>query len=372
MTLREFFPPLAAKRLTGLDGLRGLAALFIFNTHFLAQFADVSYFLTPGGAPFRLTAVVHSGLIGVDAFFMLSGLLTYLSIHYKNPAPGPFVLARYRRLLPVILAVSVPALCFGAASVDPRQLIDNILFLKLFRETTYVNHVTWALTYEMYFYGLCLAWFLLPRKIGLPMPGRRAFAVLTLAFLINITVLKRLGPLCDVRFLGFFYGVGLGMLMTSPAFERLAARGRGLSKLWPAFLALVLFCGFLWSYPPTQRIIFTEFWGNFAFYCLLDPAYAGLILCLVLKEDAPGGRTFLSSTPMRLLGVISYSLFMTHAQWGLPIGRALIPGGVTSFASLAAAYAVSLAVSLSIAVFLFRFVERPYFVKPAAKAKVPA
>ena len=69
----------------------------------------------------------------------------------------------------------------------------------------------------------------------------------------------------------------------------------GLAKLWPVFLTLVLFCGYLWSYPPTQRIIFTEFWGNFAFYCLLDPAYAGLILCLVLREDAPGGRTFLSS-----------------------------------------------------------------------------
>lgn len=367
MTLREFFPPLAAKRLTGLDGLRGLAALFIFNTHFLAQFADVSYFLTPGSPSFRLTAVIHSGLIGVDAFFMLSGLLTYLSLAAKNPAPGAFILARYRRLLPVILAVSVPALCFGAGSVDPRQLIDNIFFLKLFRETTYVNHVAWALTYEMYFYLLCLVWFLLPQKAGLPMPGKAAFTVLALVFLANVIFFKRLGPLCDVRFLGFFYGVGLGMFLRSRTFERLRARAGRLPRLWPVFLAMILCCGFLWSYPPTQRIIFTEFWGNFAFYCLLDPAYAGLILCLALGEDAAGGRTVFSSLPMRLLGVVSYSLFMTHAQWGIPLGRTLIPGGVSSFAGLCAAYAASLAVSLAIAVFLFYFVERAYF----ARSKTP-
>lgn len=359
MTLTDLFPPLAGKRYHALDGLRGLAALMIFNTHFLAQYADRNYFLPPDSLPWHAARTLHSGLVGVDIFFMLSGLLTYLSIRHKRPAPTAFVLSRYRRLLPVIAAVGVPALCFGVASVSTRQIVDNIFFLKLFPETTFVNPVTWALTYEMYFYLLVLVWFLLLGRLPF-FRGPGPFLALCGLLAANVVFLRRFGVYSDIRFLGFFYGIGIGMLLSSPAGQRLLARLPW--RAWPVFLGGVLACSFVWGYGPTQRRIFTGWWLNFGFYTTLDLSIAGLLLCLLAMEAA-GRRSVWGARPMRLLGIVSYSLFMCHAPWGLPLGRALSVTDASGWGSLAWVYAVSLAASLALSVFLFAFLERPYFTR---------
>lgn len=356
----RLFLPLDAKRYQALDGLRGLAVLLIFNTHFLAQYAERNYFLEKGTFLYQLTATLHSGLVGVDIFFILSGMLTYLSIHYKKTGAPAFVMGRYRRLLPVILAINIPAMCFGATHVSSRQVFDNIFFLKLFPETTFVTHVTWALTYEMYFYLLCLVWFLLLGRLRL-FQGTRPFLVLCLLFLANVLLLRRFGVYSDVRFLGFLYGVLLGMLVAGDEARGLISRAPW--RLWPFFLAVIFGCSFLWGYGPTQRIIFSDWAANFAFYCVLDPAIVGLIICLLGMEKA-GRRSFFSARPMRIMGIVSYSLFMSHAQWGLPLGRILSVTDASGFSSLLYVYAVSLSVSLALAIFLFTFLERPYYVKP--------
>mgnify|MGYP000851697190 CR=1 FL=1 len=359
LTLTDLFPPLAGKRYHALDGLRGLAVLMIFNTHFLAQYADRDYFLQPGSLPYHLTKTLHSGLVGVDIFFMLSGLLTYLSIFHKHPSAPAFVLGRYRRLLPVIVAVAIPALCFGVATVSTRQIVDNIFFLKLFPETTFVNPVTWALTYEMYFYLLALVWFVLLGRLRL-FRGARAFAGLWGLLLANVIFLRRFGVYSDVRFLGFFYGIGLGMLLANETGRRLISQIPW--QAWPVCLAGVATCSFAWGYGPTQHIIFTGWWWNFAFYTVLDLAITGLILCLTAME-ATGKCSVWGTRPMRLLGIVSYSLFMSHAPWGLPLGRALSVSDASGPGSLAWVYAVSLLASLALATFLFVFLERPYFAR---------
>ncbi len=359
MTLTDLFPPLAGKRYHALDGLRGLAALLIFNTHFLAQYADRNYFLEPDSLPWHMARTLHSGLVGVDIFFMLSGLLTYLSIVHKRPTAPAFVWTRYRRLLPVILAVGIPALCFGVGSVSTRQIIDNIFFLKLFPETTFVNPVSWALTYEMYFYLLALVWFILLGRVPF-FRGTKPFLVLCALLLANVVFLRRFGVYCDVRFLGFFYGIGIGMLLTGEGGRRVIARAPW--RAWPVCLAGILGCSFLWGYAPTQRAIFTGWWWNFAFYTALDLAIAGLLVCLLAMEAA-GRRSIWGATPMRLLGIVSYSLFMSHAPWGLPLGRALSVSDASGFGSLVWVYGVSLATCLALATFLFAFLERPYFTR---------
>lgn len=359
MTLTDLFPPLAGKRYLALDGLRGLAALMIFNTHFLAQYADRNYFLQPDSLPWHVAKTLHSGLVGVDVFFMLSGLLTYLSIVHKRPTAANFVLSRYRRLLPVIAAVGVPALCFGVVSVSTRQIVDNIFFLKLFPETTFVNPVTWALTYEMYFYLFALVWFVLLGRLPF-FRGTGPFLSLCGLLLANIIFLRRFGVYSDVRFLGFFYGIGIGMLLSSPGGRRVITHAPW--RAWPVFLACILACSFVWGYEPTQRRIFTVWWLNFGFYTALDLSIAGLLLCLLAMEAADR-RSIWGTRPMRLLGIVSYSLFMTHAPWGLPLGRTLSVTDASGFGSLLWVYAVSLAASLALAVFLFAFLERPYFTR---------
>ncbi len=88
------------QRLTRMDGLRGVLAVYVMLCHAL-PFTDF-----PG---WMLAPFTH-GEAGVDLFFALSGLVIANSLERFGGAFAPFMRARGRRLLPVyfiVLAVSV-------------------------------------------------------------------------------------------------------------------------------------------------------------------------------------------------------------------------------------------------------------------------
>jgi peptidoglycan/LPS O-acetylase OafA/YrhL len=94
-------------RLSRLDGLRGVLAVYILIGHAML-FADV---------PAWLAGLFHHGEAMVDLFFALSGMVVVNSLERFDYRAAPFLLARGRRLLPVyfaVLALAVLIVCLGS------------------------------------------------------------------------------------------------------------------------------------------------------------------------------------------------------------------------------------------------------------------
>jgi len=99
------------RRMTRLDGLRGVLAVYVMLGHAMP--------FVP--APGWVQGLVHHGEAAVDLFFCLSGLVVIQSLERHAFDPWPFLRARARRLLPVyylVLALSVGLLVAGSPVPD--------------------------------------------------------------------------------------------------------------------------------------------------------------------------------------------------------------------------------------------------------------
>ena len=384
---------LAARSVPGLDGLRGLACLMIFNVHFFAQFADVSYFVNPDGLLHQVLHALHSGSHGVDVFFVVSGYLIYGSLTRKRPNLFQFLVERYKRLLPVVLVINIPALYWVNATW--KEVVDNVFFLDLFGSRL-VTFVSWALVYEMYFYLLCGVWLIVLGR-GRNGPPWFSWSALCVLFVANSLYFKLTPILSDWRFVGFFVGMGLAMLRADPrgrrAFEKIP---RG---IWPVCLAVLALACWLWSRDVVGTLSSKAPALALGYFTVFDLFVALLAASLVnaanaraasssqqppggggdSAEDVAGERCTAQAghprrgragpqggifvwTPLRCLGAASYSLFLLHTQWGLPLANTLF-GKPASLAGLMLHYGLSLGVSFALAAFLFMHLEKFYFTR---------
>jgi peptidoglycan/LPS O-acetylase OafA/YrhL len=99
------------QRMTRLDGLRGVLAVYVMLGH------AVMFVPAPGW----VRAALHHGEAAVDLFFCLSGLVVIQSLEGYAFDPWRFLRARARRLLPVyflVLAFAVALLVVGSPMAD--------------------------------------------------------------------------------------------------------------------------------------------------------------------------------------------------------------------------------------------------------------
>lgn len=358
------------RRYPSLDGLRALATLMIFNVHFFAQYAEVHYFLDPASLAYQVVRTLHSGSLGVDILFLLSGFLTHLSALSKNgPGPLAFLFHRLKRLLPVILAVNLPALCWGTDAVPFAQAVDNIFLLKVFPQTTLVNYVTWALVYEIWFYVFYALVFLFPRRFALGRWRWTWFGPLCAAYLANVMFFHRLGFLSDPRFCDFPMGIALAMLVQTPGPR--ATLDRLTRLVWPVALAAIVLACWVWSTPYFLKDLSPSVPRRLGFHLAFALA-TSIVLWRLLRPGLLS--TVLSVKAVRVVGVVSFSLFMIHAQWALPISN-MVLGRASSFPGLLAAWGAAFCLSALLAATLFTLLERPYFRRPApsgASARIQA
>lgn len=174
-------------RRQALDGLRGWAVLTVVFYHSVL-YADpglvarvlhrpVQDLTAPRDVATKLTLAVLNGEVAVQAFFVMSGLVLFRSLH-DLAAAGPagaawrFTLRRVLRLYPALIvcllftAALQPALAtlgWPAAPVDPVALVRNILLLDWA-----VNGATWTLHAEVAAIPLLLGCFFAAQRYGLP------------------------------------------------------------------------------------------------------------------------------------------------------------------------------------------------------------
>ncbi|MEO6413749.1 MAG: acyltransferase [Pedococcus sp.] len=365
-------------RLTGLDGLRAVAAVLVVLTHVGFLTGAVSF-----GVVGRL---LGRGDLGVSIFFALSGFLLYAAMQREQHrtgrvAVGAYYARRAVRVLPafwlglaVVCLVVRPGVGASLANLTLTQIYLPDALLPGYTQT-------WSLATEMSFYLLLPFVFLALRRLAESRSGQPRLTQ------------SRWGRSADtLSLLAASWVVGVACAAASGLVEidGQALAGRWLPAHWSSFvLGMVLaeirarptsrphqLAATLAAYPGTcltlagsaYVLATTTVAGPLTLGPIAGVQLAGkevlgtlvtlgLMLPLLFGVQNRGYAQLLSSPPARYLGRISYGIFL----WHLPVFEAIYAvTGIDYFTGGAIALlALGLPVTVGIAAASERFLERP-------------
>jgi len=344
-------------RFAFIDGLRGLAALWVALCHF-----TLAYPAAPDAAHSYPTirdgfeAVAWRGSLGVDIFFVISGFVIAWSLRDVAVTPrvvGNFVGRRSLRLDPPYLVALLLAVAAGFASrallrdsnatvpASWTDLVAHACYLQEFLHVRPLLPVAWTLCQEVQFY---------------------------LVFILVWGVARRLrrGGVAPL-------GVpGLIVAFAPLAVVSLLVRWRIVPLDWPAlfveqwflFQLGVLVC---WAVSGQVRaawfVLYAAAVGGLLSWRWDDRAAMGLATAVVVFGVGKAGHLgdWLSWPVFQYLGRISYSLYLVHMIVGNRVMNGLwrASGGSPSFVVSLCFVAAALAASILAAHLLYRLVERP-------------
>lgn len=274
-----------------IDGLRGIAAVGVVATHF--------WRITPSGSgvSFLFEGRANYGPLGVQIFFCITGFLFFgQMIHRRGEFSWDvFYRSRVRRIVPgylVFYVLGVMAVIIygdvGKASFGQLANIVDMAFMgfagkgegKVFAAVhlDLIFGVIWTLKYEILFYTSFpfVVYFIARVGVG------AGFAII---FAIVMYELARTGE----TFFGYFLTGGVAYLLARKFSPPIAVR-----LVFGFFILFLVFYLIYSSYPSYG-------WERFLLASLL------FLLIALCKPK------ILSSRPLRLLGDISYSMYLLHA-----------------------------------------------------------
>jgi peptidoglycan/LPS O-acetylase OafA/YrhL len=331
--------PPSGRRLAGLDGLRGLAALYVVVNHvFLRAFPGYPV----DNAPFWAGPFIY-GRFAVLVFIVLSGFSLALSPArhgWRLGGISAYARRRARRILPPYWA----ALAFSLAVawlIVPQPfrgvpdlssvLANGLLVQNIVSGPPSPNTAFWSIAVEVQLYVLLPVLLLMVRKRG-------ALAMLAVVGLV-VAAVGMVGP----------HVAGLDTFVIQSAPDLLALFALGIvsagivtagtaRRSWPwpwlalaaaaPVLATIAWQGSAWT---LDRL----YWIDLA----LAPAIACLLIGLATGRPASLVR-LLDARPIRGLGSSSYSLYLTHAPiiavvYELFVAHWLHPGPAAFLVALA-------------------------------------
>jgi peptidoglycan/LPS O-acetylase OafA/YrhL len=358
--------------LTGLDGVRGLAALFVVVNHvFVRAFPGYPV----DRAPFWAAWFIY-GRFAVVVFIVLSGFSLALAPArdgWRLDAVSRFARRRARRILPAYWAALAFSLAVawlvvapvGAAPPDGRSVLVYTALVQNLVGAPIPNRSLWSIAVEAQLYLLFPLLLLVVRRWG----AARMVAGVTLVvasigilapYVARLHVFEMESP-PDLAVL-FALGVASAGIVRASAARR--------SWPWPRLalaaaapvVALLWWRGSVWS---LDRL----FWVDLAW----GPAVACLLVGIATGRPAALLRV-LEARPTRRLGAVSYSLYLTHGPIVVVVHEKIVAGrvheGVPAFL-----VSLALAVPLTIA-FAWAFAavfEAPFRTRRSrAGAEVPA
>ncbi len=381
-----YHPADTRDHLVELDALRGIAIIGVFLVHITSHWRRLA---GPLIVPYLgIDALELIQIRGVPLFFLLSGyLLTWTE--GKRARRGDYSLRSYalRRALRIVPAYYFAMAVFfllwpGRTSVW--DVASHALFVHgLFPETARTMPAVWSLTPEVVFY------LLLPVVI-LFLPGLwQRLALFAALFAISLPtqlyVLENFSTRADAgvggaslyqyyaslptTYLYLFIGGMLLRMMVERLNERPAP------PRWQAGVALTLL---LVSVAYTQVAPHLEVLRpkgpvlQTLVICVQDIMLASFFAAAVL--GAPGLRRLLNWRPLRLVGMISYSLFLLHMVVIRAFFVYFMRGERAWFRALdepsallvyAGYFALMFGLSLLVAYLSYRFIESPFLrIKP--------
>jgi peptidoglycan/LPS O-acetylase OafA/YrhL len=347
------------KRLAGLDGIRGLAALFVVINHiFLRAFPGYPVDNAPAWAAWFIY-----GRFAVVVFIVLSGFSLALSPArhgWRLDSIRTFAVRRARRILPAYWAALAFSIAIAWLVVPPpgqglpgsRSAIVNGLLVQNIVGAPSPNRSLWTMAVEAQLYLVFPLLLLTVRRYG----GLAMVAAVTLV----VAAVGIVGP--HVPRLDTFVIQSAPDLAALFAIGIMAAGIVGASRArrsWPwgwfalaaaaPVLAVIWWRGSVWTLGHL-------FWVDLAF----GPAIALLLAALATGRPKPLLRV-LDSRPLRSLGMSSYSLYLIHGPVVIVVYEKFVAErfrhGVPAFL-LTAALVVPITIALS-KLFAAAF-ERPF------------
>lgn len=295
--MRAYFPH--------LDGLRGLAALYVVLHHAFLLCAQTF----PIRAKNNLTDALLYGHLAVDVFIVLSGFC--LALPEKARPAGEFYLKRAKRILPAYFAVLIASvahtLFWNGGPLDTRALgLHGLLLQDIFPETIVAfNQPLWsvAVEWKIYFLFPALVWLLTkPRGTALVLATTAILGYgLTRVFMLSGKSLAELGHTCPWYIFLFGMGVCAGKLTSRWDGER--------NRLGVVILALAawgLLLSLLYTFPMERAE------ADLArAFPVIDPVMGILTaVCLALWHHEP--PKLLTLRPVVFCGTIAYSVYLIH------------------------------------------------------------
>ena len=337
------------ERLAGLDGVRGVAALYVVVFHvFLRAFPGYPMVR----APFWARWFIY-GRFAVVVFIVLSGFSLALSPArhgWRLDRLSEFAKRRARRILPAYWAALAFSLAVawlivpqpGYGVPDAKSVIVNGLLVQNIVGTHTPNSAFWSMAVEAQLYLLFPLLLLTVR--------RRGAVVMIVGVTFVVAAIGVFGPhiphvdtfvIESPPELAALFAVGIlsaGIVGASQA-------RRSWPWAWLAFACAAPVLAMIW-WRGSAWTIDRLFWVDLA----LGPAIACLLAGLATGRPASLVRV-LDSRPIRSLGSSSYSLYLTHAPIVVIVYEKIVAGRV---AQGAPAFVVTLAIALPLTIVFAR------------------
>jgi peptidoglycan/LPS O-acetylase OafA/YrhL len=314
------------QRVAGLDGVRGLAALFVVVHHvFVRAFPGYPV----DRAPFWAGWFIY-GRFAVVVFIVLSGFSLAVSPArqgWRLDGLSRFAHRRARRILPAYWAALAFSLAVawlivappGEGVPDAKSVLVNGLLMQNLVGAPTPNRSFWSLAVEAQLYVLFPLLVLMVRRWGaVVMVATVTLVVATVGVLgphvsaLDVFVVQSPPDLAALFAVGV---VSAGVVGASSA-RRSWPWGRLALVAAAPVLAIIRWRGSVWTLGHL-------FWVDLA----LGPAVACLLAGLATGHAAPLLR-LLDAGPIRKLGASSYSLYLTHGPVVVVVYEKIVAGRV--------------------------------------------
>jgi peptidoglycan/LPS O-acetylase OafA/YrhL len=333
------------RRLTGLDGVRGLAALFVVVDHvFLRTFPGYPV----DHAPFWASWFIY-GRFAVVVFIVLSGFSLALSPArhgWRLDGISRFAARRARRILPPFWAALAFSLAVawlivpppGQAAPDLKSIAVNGLLVQNLVGAPSPDRSFWSIAVEAQLYVVFPLLLLLVRRWGaIAMVAAVTLVVATVGVVgphvshLDVLVIQSPPDLAALFAVGI---LAAGIVGASTARRSWPWAEIALAAAAPVF-ATIWWQGSVWTLDHL-------FWVDLA----LGPAVGCLLAALATGHPAPLLR-LLDTRPLRSLGSSSYSLYLTHGPIVVVVCEKVVAGRVREGVP---AFLVSLALVLPLTI----------------------
>jgi peptidoglycan/LPS O-acetylase OafA/YrhL len=313
-------------RVAGLDGLRGLAALYVVVNHIFER-AFPGY--PADHAPFWAAGFIY-GRFAVVVFIVLSGLSLALAPArdgWRLDGVARFARRRAWRILPAYWAALAFSLAVawlilpppGEAAPDLHSFVANALLVQNVFPAATPNRSFWSIAIEAQLYVLFPLLLLVVRRRGAVV---MAAAVTLLVALVGIAVphIARLDAFATQSPPDLAALFALGMV--AAGIVAAGERRRSWPWAWFALAAAAPVLATIW-WQGSVWTLDSLLWVDIA----LGPAIACLLAALVTGRPALLVR-LLDTRPLRSLGLSSYSLYLTHGPIVVVLYEKVVAGRV--------------------------------------------
>jgi peptidoglycan/LPS O-acetylase OafA/YrhL len=314
------------RRLAGLDGVRGLAALFVVVHHvFLRSFPGYPVDRAPLWAGWFIY-----GRFAVVVFIVLSGFSLALSPArhgWRLDGVSRFAHRRARRILPPYWAALAFSLAVawlvapppGEGVPDAKSVVVNGLLVQNLVGAPSPDRSFWSIAVEAQLYVLFPLLLVMVRRWGaVVMVAAATLVVATVGILaphvsrLDVFVIQSPPDLAALFAVGV---VSAGIVAAGRARRSWPWAGLALVAAAPV-LAMIWWQGSVWTLDHL-------FWVDLA----LGPAVACLLAGLATGHPGPLLR-LLDARPIRNLGSSSYSLYLTHGPIVVVVYEKIVVGRI--------------------------------------------